>query len=181
MRNGLEKPKLGPRKLVYQDAYQSIYKQIADFGKMRKEYFVRDTGRGTGIVVADGDSVLLVRQYRLMIDELSWEIPGGKVEDDEQPEEAAVRECLEETGVQCRIVEPLLFYHPGMDIVQNPTHLFRCSDWYYDDGQKPSTDEIHDHAWVPLSVCMDMLATGKIVDAKSMLALMAYKQNVAGG
>jgi 8-oxo-dGTP diphosphatase len=40
-----------------------------------------------------------------------WEFPGGKMKPGEMPEAAAVRECLEETGL---VVEPLLRY---------PTHV----------------------------------------------------------
>jgi 8-oxo-dGTP diphosphatase len=36
-----------------------------------------------------------------------WEFPGGKIEPDETPESTAVRECLEETGVE---VAPLFRY-----------------------------------------------------------------------
>jgi len=33
-----------------------------------------------------------------------WEFPGGKVQSDETPEEAAVRECREETGLDVNVV-----------------------------------------------------------------------------
>jgi 8-oxo-dGTP diphosphatase len=36
-----------------------------------------------------------------------WEFPGGKIEPGETPEAAAVRECLEETGIA---VQPLFRY-----------------------------------------------------------------------
>jgi mutator protein MutT len=36
-----------------------------------------------------------------------WEFPGGKIEPDESPEAAAVRECQEEAGID---VEPLFRY-----------------------------------------------------------------------
>jgi len=34
-----------------------------------------------------------------------WEFPGGKVHHDEEPTDAAVRECLEETGLSVRVLE----------------------------------------------------------------------------
>src|SRR5712692_2294872 len=105
MRRPLQSPRIGPRELLYEDKYQQIYRVIADFGPFTKEYFVRDTGERAGVVVLSDDSVLLVRQYRLLLDDLSWEIPGGKVDDGETPKEAAIRECLEETGVLCHNVK----------------------------------------------------------------------------
>jgi 8-oxo-dGTP diphosphatase len=32
-----------------------------------------------------------------------WEFPGGKIQAGESPEDAAVRECLEETGLRVRV------------------------------------------------------------------------------
>ena len=101
-------PQIGQRQVLYQDRYQQIYKVTADFGSFTKEYFVRDSGKRVGLVVVQGDSVLLVEQYRLLINGLSWEIPGGRVDDGEAPEAAAVRECLEETGVRCFNPRPLI-------------------------------------------------------------------------
>ena len=34
-----------------------------------------------------------------------WEFPGGKIKSGETPEQAAIRECLEETGLHVQIVD----------------------------------------------------------------------------
>ena len=107
--------------LVYENRYQQISRVAGDFAGQWKEYFVTDYGRRAGLVVVDGASVLMVRQYRLLIDRVSLEIPGGRIDSNEIPEAAAVRECLEETGLRCRNLTPLLSFHPGLDTLHNPT------------------------------------------------------------
>ena len=72
-----------------QNKYQKVYQVKTNFGEFTKEYFVTDTRRGAGIVVTRGSFVLLVRQYRLVITRLSWEIPGGRVDNGEALEEGS--------------------------------------------------------------------------------------------
>lgn len=76
----------------------AVQRVTADFAGFTKGYFVTDYGQHAGLMVVQGESALLVRQYRLLIDQVPWEIPGERVDDGETPEVATVRECLEETG-----------------------------------------------------------------------------------
>ncbi|MBM4437591.1 MAG: NUDIX hydrolase, partial [Actinobacteria bacterium] len=116
------------------------------------------------VVVREG-TVLLVRQYRLLINRLSWEIPGGRVESGETPERAAARECLEEAGVRCRSLRPLLVYHAGLDILHNPTHVFVAEDWEATPEARGEPAEVQERTWVPLPRCLEMIVAGKIVDS----------------
>ncbi|MDI4656410.1 NUDIX hydrolase [Xanthobacter autotrophicus] len=83
---------------------------------------VRDIVRGGRVVGVLGydpgrDLVVLIRQFRLTA-HLSQgrgemvEIVAGLVEAGEDPEAAAVRECIEETGVEPRLVLPMLSFTP---------------------------------------------------------------------
>jgi 8-oxo-dGTP pyrophosphatase MutT (NUDIX family) len=167
-------PSLGPREDVYNDPYQKIYRVEADFGDFTKEYFVRDTGRRAGLVVVRGDSVLLVRQYRMLINGLSWEIPGGRIDDGETPEQAATRECLEETGIACGNLKPLVDFHPGLDSSYNPTFVFYSHDIIETGGKHPDPREVVSQEWVPIDRCLKMVFEHQIVDSLTMLSLLAY-------
>lgn len=76
----MKKPTFGPKEVVYQNRYQTVYRRRLDFGDFQKEYFVVDTGNRVAVVVEGSKGILLTRQYRYLIDRLSWEIPGGKAE-----------------------------------------------------------------------------------------------------
>ena len=54
-------------------------------------------------IITDGDRVLMVRR-RVKEGELSWQFPAGAIEAGETPEEAAVRETLEETGLKVEAI-----------------------------------------------------------------------------
>ncbi|MBN8553639.1 MAG: NUDIX hydrolase [Caulobacterales bacterium] len=56
-----------------------------------------------GVVCFRGDEVLLIRRGRPPR-EGQWSLPGGRIEAGERAVEAALRELLEETGIQAKIL-----------------------------------------------------------------------------
>lgn len=157
------------KETVYQDHLRRIYRKIVDFDGFTKQYLVSDTGERAGVLVTSGSYVLLVRQYRLLINDISFEIPGGKVDEGESPEKTAIRECQEETGVECRNLKCLQNYFPGLDITYNPTLIF-----YSDDPVKSSIKRTERSVWLPLDTCLEMIFTNKIQDAMTIIALLVY-------
>lgn len=168
-------PKLGPRQPVYQDRNREIHRVLADFGAFTKEYLVVESGHRAALLVVRDSSCMLVRQYRLLINGLSWEIPGGKVDDGETPEAAAIRECLEETGLLCRSIKPLLVFHPGLDSYHNPTHLFYTDQYASETVPEANPREVVSRSWVPIPRCLDMIFGGEIVDSLSIVAILSYQ------
>ena len=155
--------------LVYHDDIRRIYRKTAEFDGFTKQYLVSDTGKRAAILVTCGSYVLLVRQYRLLINDVSLEIPGGKVDDGENPEKTAIRECHEETGVECKNPQYLLNYYPGLDVTDNPTYIF-----YSNDPIQPSIKRTERSLWLPLDICLEMILNGKIQDAMTIIALFTY-------
>lgn len=171
-------PEIGERRIVYENRFQQVYQVGVNFHGFEKEYFVTDYGQRAGLVVLRGGAVLLVRQYRLLIDRVSWEIPGGRVDDGEAPETAAVRECLEEAGLLCRNLKPLLTFHPGLDTLHNPTYLFYTGEFDEASGDDVHAGEVIERIWVPLGRCIGMVFGQEIVDSLSIVALLGYQAMV---
>ncbi len=67
------------------------------------EYYRLKTDDWIQIVpVTAREEIVMVWQYRHGSSEMTLEVPAGLVAQDESPEAAAVRECLEETGYEAK-------------------------------------------------------------------------------
>jgi len=72
--------------------------------------------RGTGIpatlsFVLKGDKVLLLKKSKGLFGEEKWNVPGGKIRPGENPENGAIRETLEETGLRVKNLEQVGLVH----------------------------------------------------------------------
>ncbi len=75
------------------------------------------------IALTDREDVVLIRQYRHGIGEVTLEIPGGLMDADE-PLAAAKRELLEETGYRAEEWIDLGYVHPNPAIQNNRCYTF---------------------------------------------------------
>lgn len=172
-------PRLSEREVVYTNPYYRVFKVAADFGTHAKTYYVADCGHKAGVVVDRSGSILVVQQYRFVPNRLSWEIPAGRVESGESADQAAARECYEESGVKCGRLTPLLRFHAGTDTLLSPTSLFHTRD-FSEEGLAPAlqTHEVVRYAWMPIAQCMQMIYSQEIVDSCTIIALLAYQGSV---
>ena len=93
------------------------------------------------VILDDYGRVLLL--HRNLGDTGLWELPGGKMEEDEQPEEAAVREVREELGVDVRLIRAL-----GNEAFEHENRLYRFF-WFLaviEKGEPLPLEALHDDA-----------------------------------
>ena len=123
------------------------------------------------VVHRDDDRVLLLWRHRFITDTWGWEIPAGRLEPGETPEEAARRETLEETGWEPTGLTPLLSYHPASGLSDQRFHLFAATGARHA-GEPADTWESERVEWVPLGDVGRLIRSGEIVDGMSLVALL---------
>jgi 8-oxo-dGTP pyrophosphatase MutT (NUDIX family) len=123
------------------------------------------------VLLDDQDRVLLLWRHRFLPDRWGWEIPGGLVDDGEEPAAAARRELAEETGYRAGQVEHLITFQPAVGQIDS-------EHWVYV-GREPERagdpTDISEAAridWFPLSSIPEMITTGAIWNGGTLLSLM---------
>ncbi len=128
-----------------------------------------------GILAIQGDSVFLVSQYRRAADRTLLEIPAGKIEEGETPIQAAIREMDEEIGY-CGTLRPFLRWYlaPGYDT--ELMHLFVAKNLRKIASRRAmDDDEDIIIRKVKLVTAARMCLSGRITDAKTIAAVLAYR------
>ena len=145
--------------------------------------FERDVVHHPGAVVVvpvvDAD-VILVRQYRAAIDRILLELPAGKRDVTDEPVElTAHRELEEEVGMRAGSMDKIAeFYNsPGFcdehSFLFLATDLTPCATLFQGHEEQHMTIER-----VPLDSVPDLIASGELVDAKSIIGLCLAKDRL---
>ena len=136
-----------------------------------REYL--DHPGAVGIVpFLDSRTIVLVRQYRHPVGEITWELPAGKLDAGETPLACVRRELREETGYTARKISPLLDYWPTPAFANEVLHLFVAENLR---SGKSATDEDEflEATTLPFEKALRYVRSGKIKDSKTVIGLLA--------
>ncbi len=140
------------------------------------DFFVLDSSEWVNIIpVTPNEEVVLIRQYRHGTDDITLEIPGGMVDqEDVSPLHAARREMQEETGYDSDDIVPLGAIHPNPAIQANRCHSFlarnveKISEPHFD------TTEETEVILVPVGELPELVRQERITHALVVVAFYWY-------
>jgi len=132
---------------------------------------VHHNGSAVIVPVFDDGTVALVKQYRHPAVRYLLELPAGTLAKGERPETGAARELKEELGLVAARLEKLseFFVSPGF-----------CEEkmWVYlateltEGKQALEDDEILEVVRLPIDEALELITSGEIEDAKTIIGLM---------
>ena len=109
----------------------SVERSIAESpvdGKRHRFYRINSPAWAQIVPVTKERDVVLVRQYRHGASRVTLEMPAGLVDLGENPAEAAVRECLEETGYRAKNPISLGVVNPNPALFANRLYAYLATD-----------------------------------------------------
>jgi ADP-ribose pyrophosphatase len=136
---------------------------------------VRHRGSVVLIPMPAQDRIILIRQYRYVVDRWLWELPAGSLEPGEALDAAAVRECHEEIGKSAGSAKRLATYFPSPGFCDEAMHFFLMTDLRERRADEAAAHQDPDELLTVKEFLTEevraMIRRGEIVDMKTVAGL----------
>jgi len=132
---------------------------------------VHHGGSAVIVPVFDDGTVALVRQYRHPAVRYLLEVPAGTLADGERPELGAERELQEELGIIAGRLEKLSEFFVSPGFCEEKMWVYLATE-LVQGQQRLEDDEVLEVVRLPLTEALEMITSGEIQDAKTIIGLM---------
>jgi 8-oxo-dGTP pyrophosphatase MutT (NUDIX family) len=151
-------------------------------GKEHDFYVIESVDWVNVIPLTPDNQIVMVKQYRHGMQQISLEIPGGLVNPKDTPLDTARKELLEETGYQAAEITLIGTAHPQPAVLNNRNLTFLATNVQKTAVLDPSTDsgqcldegEDIEVVLVPLAEIPHLIREGEITNAMVILAFYWY-------
>ncbi len=141
-------------------------------GTVKDDYYVLEYPNWVNaIALTRENKIILVRQYRFAAEIISLEVPGGVIDDGEDPETAVKRELLEETGYSFETCELIATLYPNPATSTNKTFTYLLTGGSKTHEQHLDEHEILNVEEYTIEEVKQLLADNKIDQALHAAAL----------
>ncbi len=143
-------------------------------GKPAIREYLDHPGAVAVIPIVNKTDVVMVRQYRYPVGQVTLEIPAGKLGKNEAPLACVKRELEEETGYKAGRIQKILSFWPTAAFANEVIHIY-VADRLKRGNANPDEDEFLSCETMPLKKIYREIDQGNIRDAKTLIALLAYR------
>lgn len=142
--------------------------------KYSKREIVEHCGAVGILGITKENKIIFVKQFRKPVEEILLEIPAGKIEANEAPEDCALRELKEETGFSTNNIKKLLEFYTTPGFSNEVMHIFLATE--LEEGiATPDEDEDIELVYLSFDEAISKILKGEIKDSKTIISILAYK------
>jgi ADP-ribose pyrophosphatase len=163
------------REIAYVGPAFSVVKEYARSRAGKFQYdMILHPNSAVIIPLLDKNTIVMEMEYRIPIKKYVYELPAGKMNRGERPEEGAMRELLEETGYKAGSLKLLFkaYTAPGLE---TEVLYFYIATNLSKGARKLDPDEMIDVKKVKIRDAIKMVKNNKIEDTKTVAGLLFYK------
>ena len=148
-------------------------------GKLALREIVRHSGAVALIPITNEGKMILVKQFRKSLDRTLIEIPAGRIEIGEDPNETALRELEEETGYGAQKVTYIQSFATSPGFADEVIHLYLAEELFViENPAEGDEDEFIELFEVTIEEAEKMVVSGEIYDAKTAFAVLYAKHEL---
>ena len=140
---------------------------------------VEHNGGSVIAAVTDDNKIIMVKQFRKPMESPILEVPAGKLDGDEDPADAALRELSEETGYTAGKLEKLTEFYPSVGYTTEVLHIYLATD-LKPGACHPDENEVLEVMEMDLEEVYRMVMDGRIHDGKTIAAVMMARDKLGG-
>ncbi len=165
----MEKWQRGELKLEQSNPFWEYYTAgyTTQDGHAGTYHLVHTRGSAFVVPVDDVGNLLLVRQYRFPVDDITLEFPGGGMREGGTPEEVARKELIEETGFG-GVLRKIGEFYPYPGVSTETCHVFLARDLVPSREFLPDESEHLELVRLPVDAWDAMVQSGQIRDGMSL-------------
>jgi ADP-ribose pyrophosphatase len=145
-------------------------------GKRSKREIVKHPGAVAILPITKDGKIVMVEQYRKPLERTLVEIPAGKLEPGENPDDTAHRELEEETGYVCENMTHILSFYTSPGFADEIIHFYIAEGLRKKENAKAADeDEFVELMEITLEEAEQFIKENKIADAKTIYAIQYLK------
>jgi ADP-ribose pyrophosphatase len=148
-------------------------------GKEATREVVLHPGASAVVPISTNGEIYMTTQYRKPLDSNSYEIPAGKLDQGEDPLDAARRELKEETGLEAGDIRHLVSMHTAPGFSNEVVHLY-CATDLKEGNSCADEDEFISVEKKTVSQLVQMVLNHEITDAKSIIGILLAEKIIKG-
>jgi ADP-ribose pyrophosphatase len=144
-------------------------------GSVSSREWIKHPGACAIVPIFENGDVMLIDQFRYPPKKLFLEVPAGKIDKGEHPDETAKRELLEETGISAKNLIRIGHFFPAIGYADEIIHIYVAQSLSVD-TEKTDDDEFVQQRRIPFQEALAMVHSGEIDDGKTICCLLRAEE-----